>query len=220
MSAWLEAVAEVSRRAWGARTDWLLVGDAAAAFQGAALEPSGVDVGVRTPSDAARLAAHLADLAVAEPTAHDPITFRSSLAEPLLSFADDRGVWALGRWVVGGVRLEITHLSPPAPVGLQEVAGERVWQVRRDVAAHGLTVPCVPLEVQVVTAHVRRDAARRDAIAAALQRRSVDGTLLAEALRGQGYTPASIAHEPALIALLPPQLRPPGHRTTGGQRPS
>lgn len=214
MSPWLDAVAEVSRRAWDAHVDWMLVGSAASAFQGVRVAPADVDVLVRTPSDVARLAAHLDDLAVPAATGRDPVTFLSSHGEPLLSTAADGAVWALGRWVVGGVPLEVAHLQPLAPAapGLAETWGPRVWEVRRDVTAHGLTVPCVPLEVQVVTAHVRGDAGRRDAIAAALRVRGVDGPLLAEALRGRGYTPASVAKDPVLVALLPPNLRPPGHR--------
>lgn len=221
MSTWLDVVDTVARRAWDAHVDWMLVGDAAAAFQGVALEPGEVDVLVRTPSAVATLAGHLFDLAVTDPTPHHPAAFLSSHDEPLLAY-DDRGVaWTLGRWLVDGVRLEVAHLEASEPVtGLVETRGTRVWEVRRDVTAHGLTVPVAPLEVLVASAFAADNPRRRQDVAAALKNRWVDNGLFAEALRGRGFTPASVARHPELLELLPAGLRPPGHRTTREPAPT
>lgn len=211
--SWLDAVALVSRRAWEAGVEWMLVGSAASAFQGVDIEPADVEVLVRTPTGAAILAGHLHEFAAPTPTGRDPRTFLSSHAEPLLAYVADGATWTVGRWPMEGVHVEIAHLAVPDAAALVETRGTRVWDVRRDATVGSLTVPVVPLEVQLATAFVREDKVRRAALAQALAQRGSHDGLLAEALRGRGFTPASVASDPELLALLPARLRPPGYRT-------
>lgn len=221
MTAWLDVVDLIAQRAWSARVDWMLVGSAASAFQGVPLDPADVDVLMRTPSDVATLAGHLNDLAMPEPTPRHPASFLSSRAEPLLAYEAGGEAWTLGRWVVGGVRLEVAHISPTEPTeGLVETHGTRVWEVKIDVTYRGITVPCVPLEVQLATAFVSDKPGRREALATVLKARGVNDMLLLDALKGRGFTPASLGQHPELVAMLPAGLRPPGHRTPTAPAPA
>lgn len=208
MTAWLDAVAEFGRRAWLAHVDWMLVGSAASALQGARIEPADIDVLVRRPIDVALLAGHLYDLAETTPTGRERPTFRSSVPEPLLWYEEDGWSWTFGRWFLGGIRLEVAHIIGP-PSDLVETWGDRVWEVRRDVTVDGVTAPCVPLEVQVATAMARKDEPRRHRLTDALLVQQVDARLLTEAMLGRGYhRPDTITHYPDVLALLPARMRP------------
>lgn len=202
MTPWLDAVAEFGRRAWLAHIDWLLVGSAASAMQGAAVEPQDVDVLVRRPIDVALLSGHLHDLAAPTASDRDPDTFLSSVREPLLWYQRHGWSWTFGRWLWRGLRVEVAHLDGPTDT-LAETWGDHVWQVRRDVTASGVTAPCVPLEVQVATAIARGDEPRRRALTGALATLKHDRRLLAEALLGRGFRAHQVAGLDDVAPLLP-----------------
>lgn len=207
MTGWLDAVAELGRRARIAHVDWLLVGSAASAMHGVEVEPADVDVLVRRPSDVALIAGHLYDVAEQATSERNPKTFVSSIREPLLWFRKRDHSWTLGRWHLDGVLVEVAHISGP-PADLVETWGDRVWNVRHDVTLDGVTAPCVPLEVQVATALVRNDVGRRRALTTTLGQGTVDVRLLTEALLGRGFRPESIADHPDVLELLPARMRP------------
>ncbi|HHU37942.1 MAG TPA: hypothetical protein GXZ45_01440 [Propionibacterium sp.] len=207
MTPWLDAVAEFGRRAWSAHVDWMVVGSAASAMQGARVEPADVDILVRRPSDVALLAGHLYDLAVREAVGRDRATFLSSIPEPLLWYHEDGWSWTFGRWQLGDMRVEVAHIDGP-PADLVETRGDRIWEVRRDVTLNGVTTPCVPLEVQVATAMHLGDEDRRYRLTDALLSRHAEPRLLVESLLGRGFRPHTLGPYPDVLMLLPPGMRP------------
>jgi hypothetical protein len=171
---WTEALAELADRLNRGRIDWLLVGSAATALHGVAIDPGDIDVSVATPEDVARAAKLL------------PTT-----GEPTLCFDDSSTRWTFGRWMVDGVKVELAHIDDPAAVHLViETRGPLVWRERSVVEWRGHRIPLVPIEIQLATMIARKQQARIEATVAAVGLHSLDVSLLRRAIadrQSEGY---------------------------------
>ncbi len=180
---WSDALVELAARLEHAGVEWMLVGSAATAVRGAAIEPGDIDVAVATPAGVRTAAEVLPCRADSSPTA-DPATWYISLAEPTLMFVDPADArWTFGRWMLAGVKVELAHIDarPPADL-LIETSGTAVWKVRSALDWKGASIPVVPLEAQLATMIVRDQMDRLQATFSAVDPASVDVAMLRRAL--------------------------------------
>lgn len=171
MSGWRDAVRRLTEVGWYAQADWMITGPVAEALHGVDVEPTEIEV----------LVARLSDL----------VEFAVRLTEP--------GVfpWPLegdeqhtrGVWQVSGTPVSVTHRTAAGTDLLLPDHGRRLWESRQFVSMDDLNVPVVPLEVLAVAGLAVNDVPAFER----LKERGWDRPLLAEALRGQGFTARSLA---------------------------
>lgn len=195
---WSEALRELAVRLAGTDVEWMLVGSAATALHGAAIEPGDIDVAVST-SAGVRTAAAVLPSRTDPSSPTDPIWF-SSLAEPTLTFidpSDDR--WTFGRWTLAGFTVELAHIDSPAPTDLLvETPATAVWNERSVLDWNGTRIPVVPVEVQLATMIFRAQPDRLQATLAALDPASLDVGLLRRAIAGREAAGAAL-HVPDVL---------------------
>lgn len=111
--AWKPALREVAARLNRADVGWLLVGSAAPAVRGAAIQPGDIDIAVSTPS-AVYVAAALLPSRGGDSPSEAPTVWYSSVRQPVLSFTDPaNSEWTFGRWTLDGVKVELAHIARP-----------------------------------------------------------------------------------------------------------
>lgn len=195
MALWqdvLERVALIGQPALAEpETRWVLVGSAATALQGCEVTPRDIDILAAEPAGVHHFASLMTGFAPALPShAEDHEEWLSSHAEPVSAGPDDYGFyWYFARWVIDGVKVEVAHIAPPegfrtseSGAGIWE-AGAEMWPHVYEVSFRNLTIPVVPLEIQLGTSLSRGLKTRVDAIVAVLRRRGYDEGLLRCALR-------------------------------------
>ncbi|TCC57978.1 hypothetical protein E0H73_26870 [Kribbella pittospori] len=191
---WSDALRGLAVRLAGTDVEWMLVGSAATALHGAAIEPGDLDVAVST-AVGVRTAATVLPSRTDRSSPTDPIWF-SSLAEPTLSFVDPAGGrWTFGRWTLARFRVELAHIDSPAPTDLLvETPAAAVWDERLVIDWKGTQIPVVPVEVQLATMIFRDQPDRLQATLAAVDPASLDADLLRRALAGRetGGTPLKV----------------------------
>jgi hypothetical protein len=177
--SWSEALQELAVRLERTDVEWMLVGSAATALRGAAIQPGDIDVAVSTAGGVRAAAEVLPELS----TASDPLWF-SSPTEPVMTFVGDADSrWTFGRWMLAGVKVELAHIDGGAPAELlRETSGTAVWKERALVDWNGTTIPVVPLETQVATMIFRDQADRLRATLSAVDPASIDVAMLRRAL--------------------------------------
>ncbi len=183
MSAdWSDALGELAARLERTDVEWMLVGSAATALWGAAIEPGDLDVAVAT-STGVRAAAKVLPCQADQSAATDGLWF-SSLVEPTMTFvADADARWTFGRWMLAGVKVELAHIDGGAPADLlRETSGTAVWQERTFLNWNGARIPVVPLEVQLATMIFRDQDDRLQASLSAVDPASLDLAMLRRAL--------------------------------------
>lgn len=181
MSDWRDAVRRLSEVAWDAHADWMLAGSAAEALHGIPVEPNEVLVLVRRLSDLVELAVRLTEPGAAS-----------------LPLAGDE-YHTIGHWLIAGVGVQIDHYTGDPTDLLLPTRGHRLWEARQEVGFDEGCVPAVPLEVLAAASLGQDD----DPRVARLRERGWDRPLLAEALRGQGYTARTLALKyPDVAALM------------------
>ncbi|WP_020577141.1 hypothetical protein [Actinopolymorpha alba] len=195
-SPWNEALAGVAAKLNHGSFDWMLVGSAATALRGVAVEPGDIDVAVSTAEDVARAATLLPtpEATQRQDPRHepgDPATWLSTTAEPTLRFGDAQR-WTFGRWLVNGVKVELAHIEDPTAADLMiETRGPLVWRARTVVDCHGHPIPTVPIEVQIATMLARQQAARIEATIAVIDSLPLNVALLRRAIsdrQAEGFT--------------------------------
>jgi hypothetical protein len=118
----------------------------------------------------------------------------SSHAEPVSVGPDDYGFhWYFARWVIDGVKVEVAHIVPPegsdtseSGTGIWE-AGAEIWPHVYEVPFRSLTIPVVPLEIQLGTSLSRGLTPRVETILTVLRRRGYDERLLRRVLRPEQH---------------------------------
>ncbi|GAB3811814.1 hypothetical protein [Kribbella italica] len=180
---WIAALGFVAERLNGHRIEWMLVGSAATALRGVGIVPGDIDIAVREAVDVEGAAAVLPmpDGPLGE--GGDPADWVSTAPEPVLRFGHAMERWTFGKWMVGGVKVELAHIDAPEVAGLMmETRAPLVWLERETVDCLGRAVPTVPIEVQLATMVARRQDARLRATIAALDPAAVNVTLLRRAM--------------------------------------
>jgi len=182
---WSDALRELAVRLAGTNVEWMLIGSAATALHGAAIEPGDLDVAVST-SAGVRTAATVLPSRTDRSSPADAVWF-SSLAEPTMTFVDPGDArWTFGRWTLAGVRVELAHIDSPAPAALLvETPAAAVWDERLVIDWNGTQIPVVPVEVQLATMLSRDQPDRLQATLAAVDPASLDVDLLRRALAGR-----------------------------------
>jgi hypothetical protein len=177
--SWSEALRELAVRLERTDVEWMLVGSAATALRGAAIQPGDIDVAVAT-SAGVRAAAKVLPDRSASP---DPLWF-SSQTEPVMTFVGDADSrWTFGRWMLAGVKVELAHIDGGAPPDLlRETSGTAVWKERSLIDWEGTIIPVVPLEAQLATMIFRGQEERLRAALSAVDPASVDVAMLRRAL--------------------------------------
>lgn len=150
--------------------------------------PGDVDVLVHPDThrdDMLQCATSLVEHTAEGPPSDDPDLFSSSSARPLIALSD--GAWLFGRWMVAGCKLELARIrTTVAPPVVLETMGTAVWDTRQHVPWHGLSIPVVPLEVQLATIMSRAQVDRERAVRARLTERGLDSALLSRAMADRG----------------------------------
>ncbi len=147
----MRALAAVAEAFNEDQLDWMLLGSAATALRGAALEPGDVDIAISSAADVSR-AATLLPTPDSRDTSDQASGWISTTAEPTLALGDAGERWTFGRWFIHGVKVELAYIEAPAVSGLLlETRGPRAWAERDVLSCHGQVVPTVPIEVQVAT---------------------------------------------------------------------
>ncbi|MFG1627878.1 hypothetical protein [Kribbella sp. NPDC049227] len=181
---WSDALRELAVRLAGTEVEWMLIGSAATALRGAAIEPGDIDVAVSTAAGV-RTAATALPSRTARSSPTDPLWF-SSVAEPTLTFDDPGGArWTFGRWTLAGFRVELAHIDSPATDLLVETPAGAVWSERSVLDWNGAQIPVVPVEVQLATMIFRDQADRLQATLTAVDPISLDVGLLTRAVAGR-----------------------------------
>ncbi|GAB3491173.1 nucleotidyltransferase family protein [Flexivirga lutea] len=144
---------------------WMLVGSAATALHQVPVRPGDVDI-LLHPATTDREMQRLSDALkpfVGTPASPTAVldTFTSSPSAP---WAFD-GDWTFGRWRLAGTKVEVARIMTLAePNCINETIGEAVWATRELIPWRGLTLPVVPLQVQLTTCRNRGLTDRADAI--------------------------------------------------------
>ncbi len=181
MSDWRDAVHRLAEVGWDAHADWMLTGTAAEAVHGINVEPNELHVIVRRLSDLIEMAIRL-----------------TAPGASKLPLAGDE-YHTSGRWEIAGVPVGIDHHASRSTDLLLGERGHRLWESRQTVVMNDIGVPVVPMEVLAAANLVTTD----DPRVARLLARGWDRPLLAEALRGQGYTARTLALKyPEVSALM------------------
>ncbi|MGC4940703.1 hypothetical protein [Kribbella sp. DT2] len=182
-ASWVEVLAWVAERLNGERIEWMLVGSAATALHGVGVVPGDIDIAVRDAVDVERAAAVLPTPEGPLGEVDDPADWVSTAVEPVLRFEHAGERWTFGKWMIGGVKVELAHIDAPDVAGLMlETRSPLVWLEREAVDCRGQRVPTVPIEVQLATMVARQQDARLQATIADLDSAAVNGTLLRRAI--------------------------------------
>lgn len=148
---WMTVLAAVAEALNEDQLDWMLLGSAATALRGAAIEPGDVDIAISSAADVTR-AATLLPTPESRDTSDRASTWISTTAEPTLALGDAGERWTFGRWFIHGVKVELAHIEAPTVTDLLlETRGPRAWAERDILRCHGQSVPTVPVEVQLAT---------------------------------------------------------------------
>jgi hypothetical protein len=166
---------------------WTLIGSAATALQGCAIQPNDLDFLTQTPAGTYRFAELLAaEMPATCPDPEGELGWYSSQAEPLRIGPDAYSyTWTFARWYLDGCKVEAAHIMPPAHVHAQHgiwEAGPEIWPYVRAVRWQGYPVPVVPLEIQLGTSLQRRLTKRVGAIVQVLGAQGFDEPLLRQCL--------------------------------------
>jgi hypothetical protein len=170
-----------------------LIGSAASALQGCRVVPGDIDLLAVDPEAVSCFAGLMA--AYTPPHGEhstDHARWLSSQETPLSTGPDDWGFfWHFGRWQVDGIKVEIAHIAAPEGAktsadgaGIWE-AGPEIWPHIRFVPLAGMSVPVVPLEIQLGTNLSRGLEERAAEIVAVLRRDGYDGELIHRALHSK-----------------------------------
>lgn len=190
------------------QVEWMLVGSAATALRGVPVEPGDLDILVRRAEDLDCIAAAMPSVAD-DRNDVDPATFLSSQRRPVLVFGE--GSWALGRWHLGDVMVEVAHIqsAPPQDSLLLETAGARIWGERDMVELEDVSIPTVPVEVQIATMTSRDQHERLRQTLRAVDASNLRIPLLSSALLDRGISdisalPTTLQHALALDGRFHP----------------
>lgn len=182
MRAWERTLEAVARRLNDAQIEWMLVGSAATALRGAAITPGDIDVLLPTAA-AVRTAAVQFPCRPDRWLDDDPATWHSSVCQPVLTWEHELTRWTFARWTIEGTKVELAHLdSPDADNRLSETHGAAVWSVLETLTWRGVSLPMVPIEVQIATMISRGQEGRLDAVLSAVGAHDLDRGLLSRAL--------------------------------------
>jgi hypothetical protein len=139
------------------RVAWVVVGSTATALQGCGVTPHDLDLLTQEPASVSRFAELLAPFAAAESSES---FFLSTRAVPVYVGPMGGMDWHFGRWMIGGLSVEVAHIA--APEGHPALQGDGVWECGPAIWPHirrasfeGYSVPVVPLEIQVQANFVR-----------------------------------------------------------------
>lgn len=198
MNAWELVLEDVAPRLNRVQVEWMLVGSAATALRGAAIEPGDIDVLLSTPAAVQRAAAVFPSRPDRWPD-EDPATWHSSVSAPILTWTHDTTRWTFGRWTIDGTKVELAHLGSPDTDRLGEAGGTAVWSAVGELEWRGISLPIVPIEVQIVTMIGRNQQDRLAATISAVDVQDLDPGLLRRALTDQTIE--------ASAAWIPPAVR-------------
>lgn len=160
----------------------MLVGSAATALRGVAIEPKDLDIAVSSARDVA-LAAELMPSPRLETSRDSPAEWFSTASAPTLSFGNPAERWTFGRCLVNDFRVEIAYIDSPGSAALYlETRSPLSWNDREVLLCRGQGVPTVPIEPQLATMIARRQADRIEATLAVIDLESVDRSRLLRAL--------------------------------------
>jgi hypothetical protein len=214
-------LATVAEQLNGNHIEWMLLGSAATALRGAAIVPGDIDIALLAADDVARAATVLPTPDAPEPVESDELSeWISTAAEPTLQFGHRGEQWTFGRWIIGGIKVELAHIDAPTVAALMiETRARLVWHVREILTCHGQPIPTVPIEVQLATMIARQQDARIDATIAAIDTTQLNVPLLHRAISDkQSEVPAMTAPESLQRLLATTRLQGPSPPTVGQWR--
>lgn len=147
---WEPALEYVADRLNQAAVAWLLVGSAATAIHGAAIDPCDIDILIATAAEVHEAADALPNRTEQWPDTN-PGTWHSSIAQPVLTWVDGSGTtWTFGRWTIQNTKVELANLQTAVPNShLTETHATQSDAIR--MTWRGRTLHVVPVELQIAT---------------------------------------------------------------------
>lgn len=134
-------------------TAWTVVGSTATALQGCQVQPHDLDLLTRYSQSVFDFAERLAPFAATESTGS---FFLSTPDVPVFVGPMGNTEWHFGRWMIGGIFVEVAHIAPPE--GWTNSPGDGIWECGPAIWPHicqvcfeQYSIPVVPLEIQVET---------------------------------------------------------------------
>lgn len=190
VNEWRSALLEFALLVGPVPAEWMLVGSAATAIRGVPVRPGDVDVLARRPEDVERIASVMPSVDDALDDT-EPGTFLSSRGTPVLTFGE--GSWVLGRWHLSDVKVEVAHIRSDSSEEdlLLETSGDPVWSERSLVELQGVSIPTVPVEVQIATMMMRDQHERLAQTLERVETPDLRISLLRRALSDRGLTDTS-----------------------------
>lgn len=180
---WIIALGNVAEHLNRSRIDWMLLGSAATALRGAAIDPGDIDIAVGSPEEVALAANFLPTPDVQRPQAGVAPSWMSTVSTPTLHFHRPDEQWTFGLWIIDGFKVELAHIDSPGTAALcLETRSLVTWGQRETLHCNGQAIPTVPIEPQLVTMMARQQSDRLEATLAAIDLSSLNLPRLIQAI--------------------------------------
>lgn len=160
---------------------WLLVGSAATAIHGAAIDPGDIDILMATTAEVHEAADALPNRTERWPDTN-PGTWHSSIAQPVLTWVDGAGTtWTFGRSTIQNTKVELANVQTAVPNShLTETHATQSDAI--PVRWHRRILPVVPLELQIATMIGRDQQSRLEATLAGADLSGLNSVTLRRAI--------------------------------------
>ncbi|OXM85591.1 hypothetical protein [Paenibacillus rigui] len=198
MSHWKEALSTFCNLYFnsGKQIDWILVGSAGSALQGAGMSPNDIDIYTKKLEGVGEISELLKSFQLEEksPFPYHDSNWLSSKEEPYFTQSFPSGfTWTKGRWKMHSFPLEVVHISDSAGIpdsedgeGIWE-GGKYIWDKKQYVDFQSFDIPLVPLEIQLESNLRRQRQDRIQEIINVLKARGYNEKLLRTAVSSSNH---------------------------------
>lgn len=163
---------------------WIVAGSAASLIQGCNLQPHDIDILVKRSDDVDKIAHLFTDFL---PESNQPLIFNKnwiSTKEIAVYYMNgDKDKWSYARLNIHGIQIEISNTASHEYLELSPV----VWEIRRYENYHGMSIPVVPLELQLHSNHEMKKLDRISKIKDVIKLKNLDLQFLENYLTDSDY---------------------------------
>ena len=192
MSDWQTALTKICKMysKSDVEIEWILVGSVASVLQGCEMTPGDIDIYVKNQEGVEQFALLLEQYSLCTKSeAADRNNWFSSVEEPTYTETFPSGfTWTKGRWMIEEMEVEVVNISQSAGIpdsldgdGIWE-GGKYIWAFSKNLDFGSLTVPVVPLEIQLESNLRRNREERIDAIIKKLKTNGYNEAFISKAL--------------------------------------
>jgi len=173
----------------------IICGSMSTYLQGCRITPNDIDVLAGSQGTVEHIAELMTGYEVDDSPSQDIGDWLSNKAQKVFVDLSDDGCeqWYMGRWVLGGVKIEVAHIVSESAVSHSRENGY-IWENGPDMLPHVMTmgfngykIKLIPLEIQLTTNLQRGLEDRVNEIIRVLNEGGYDATLLKKALPRELY---------------------------------